>query len=522
MENRINKEIIALQNYVVINRWYILFMYFILFIVWFPWLSGAHLHIDSEVVINNPRQTPGWLSIGRWSAVLTKYLFNLNWFNPYFEMIVGFITFGIALILLSYLFWKISNIKGIISLSVGLVIFCNPIMVEQVYFFFQVFEIAWAYVLCIISVGFSYAGILYKSKVSFFISVTCLIWAVSTYQIFAVLYIALIVICFLLLYRKNEIYEEDKIENIRYWKIVLGSVSILLMALFMNKLIIELFFPQNDYLTGMKQWGMQPFIQCIENIIEHIFKGFTGIDSFFFTPLFSLLALGVLITVIREVKFDKKCVFSWLYIFAAIGLQITPFLLTCVLGTAPTIRAQMIYPAVLAFDLIFLLSRVHKKEQIFWIVLTVLIIWGQIQVVERLIYSDEIRIQEDMCLAIELEQRIHDIGAEEKPIAFIGIPDRRLNQACISGEMVGVSAFGFTSEVSPHYYHSGSRGCTVMKTLGFSFQSVGEQELLDARKSALDLPSWPAKDSVMDMGEYVIVKWSEDQWPEEILEMGIR
>jgi len=524
MKNEIHKEVATLQNYVVANRWYILFMYLILFIVWFPWLSGAHLHIDSEVVINHPRQTPGWLTSGRWGAMLTKKIFNLIWFNPYFEVIMGFVVFGVALILLSFLFWRISDIKGVTTLFVGIIIYCNPIMVEQVYFFFQIFEIAWAYILCIIATGYSYIGILYKSKINFFISIICLIWAISTYQIFAVLYITLIVSCFSLLYRKNEIYGEHKIETIIYWKIVWQSILILLTALLMNKLIIELFFPQNGYLTGMIQWGILPFKQCMENIIGHIFKGFTGINSVFFTPFFSLLALGVFATVVSEVAIDKKHNFSWLYILAAVGLQVTPFLLTCVLGSAPTIRAQIIYPVALAFDLIFLLSRVTKKSQvkIFWAVLTALLVWGQIQAVERLIYTDEIRIQEDVRLATELEQRIHDIGAEGKPIAFIGIPDQKSNQACMSGDMVGISAFGFTSEVLPHYYHSGSRGCAVMETLGFSFQNVEERELLDARNLALNFPSWPAKDSVIDIGEYVIVKWSEDQWPEEVMEGSIK
>ena len=53
--------------------------------------------------------------------------------------------------------------------------------------------------------------------------------------------------------------------------------------------------------------------------------------------------------------------------------------------------------------------------------------------------------------------------------------------------------------------------------LGFSLKSASQEQVTAARQQALTMPSWPAAGSVVDAGEYVIVKLSEDQWPEEVL-----
>ncbi len=41
-------------------------------------------------------------------------------------------------------------------------------------------------------------------------------------------------------------------------------------------------------------------------------------------------------------------------------------------------------------------------------------------------------------------------------------------------------------------------------------------DIQSARGIALDMPIWPAKESVKDVGEFVVVKLGMDEWIEEV------
>ena len=54
--------------------------------------------------------------------------------------------------------------------------------------------------------------------------------------------------------------------------------------------------------------------------------------------------------------------------------------------------------------------------------------------------------------------------------------------------------------------------------MGITIQVVDDPELmLQARKAAQDLPCWPHKNSVQEFDDFIIVKFSEDGWPDELV-----
>lgn len=95
--------------------------------------------------------------------------------------------------------------------------------------------------------------------------------------------------------------------------------------------------------------------------------------------------------------------------------------------------------------------------------------------------------------------------------------NNNLNNACIRGELIGMSIFNCNSETEPHYRDSTSRACNLSRNLALNFQACSEKQLMEARKEALNLPTWPSAGSVVDMGEYTIVKLSDDRWPEDVI-----
>ena len=68
----------------------------------------------------------------------------------------------VAGILFGYLFECVSGKNCVINATFGLLCMTAPIMAEQFYFDLQIFEIAWGYVLCVVSAGLSYVSILRK------------------------------------------------------------------------------------------------------------------------------------------------------------------------------------------------------------------------------------------------------------------------------------------------------------------------------------------------------------------------
>ena len=156
-----------------------------------------------------------------------------------------------------------------------------------------------------------------------------------------------------------------------------------------------------------------------------------------------------------------------------------------------------------------------------FIILTLIFCWTQILDTERLIYTDNVRSQEDFRLAISVEPRIDEVSDAEKPAVFVGVYNNNLNAACVRGDIIGQSIFNWDSSVEPQYWNSTYRICRITRTYGFNFKEASEMQLVEARRLAQNMPSWPANVSVLDTGEFTVVKLSEDKWPEELLGLDL-
>ena len=82
----------------------------------------------------------------------------------------------------------------------------------------------------------------------------------------------------------------------------------------------------------------------------------------------------------------------------------------------------MAYPFVLGCDAVLLADQVYKRKILvaFSLLFSFIIGWSQMMMTERMIYTDEIRSQEDIRLASAIEERIGTASSAEKPVAIIG------------------------------------------------------------------------------------------------------
>ena len=513
--NGITDEWKRFRSFLWENRWFLVLTSLFLILIYGQWIFELSPHIDTEDFINTPYSVYG-LQSGRPGKFLTSFLFQLRWYNPFMSSVFGFILLCMSGILFQYLVFRAGNIKCSVSCVFVLIAFCCPIMVEQLYFFSQIFEMAWAYLLCAVAAGLSFYGVIHHSWIARVVSVVSMVWIFGTYQVFTVLYVSTVIVCFVLLYEKWSADNTVRLKNLIF---MIGQLIVLFAAAFLlNSIINSIWFSGDaEYLNNMRYWSRDTFDACIRNIQSHIVSGFTG-DGIYYSVFYGVFAVTSVLTACYKV-WIKRLKTGWLYILAIIMLQLCPFLMTVYLGKEPVIRSQLAYPLVLAFDAVIC---IHLWSKSIWTkrvfqVLVIVCLWIQLVPTMRMIYTDGIRAQEDHQLMNEISSRIHEVSGRQKPVAFVGTYSNQLNNACLRGKMIGVSIFNIDSGASPHYFFSSVRICENAKVMGYLIEHATEDQVIRARKEALNMPSWPMEGSVKDLGEFIVVKLSDDKWSKEVL-----
>lgn len=242
MKKELQKEWELFKTYVFERRWYILVSSTVLLLVYGSWVFHIEPRIDTEIAINHPKSYFNWLGIGRQGLVFTEYIFGLRWFNPYAATVFGYILICASGILFGYIFWRCNHaVPPIVSACFSLFYFSSPIFVEQFYYELQIFQMAWAFIICVVGVGLSYYGILRKDVVAKILSVLCMIWAFSSYQTFMILHVTAVALCYILLYRR---WNEDTVcasDSKKYWLILGWQILLFLCAVVANTAITNVF-----------------------------------------------------------------------------------------------------------------------------------------------------------------------------------------------------------------------------------------------------------------------------------------
>lgn len=517
-------EIKKFREYIQKNTVWLIGFSTILILIYSPWLINAdNVHVDSEAFINAPGWVYNWLEIGRYGAVLSKWLLGNMHYNPFMSSLFGYLLICLSGILFGYLCFRITEKFSILWSAFGVLMFSCPIFVEQFYFDNQIIEVALAYVLCILAVTLNYYAELRGGRYRWcyhIIALFFMVWCFGTYQIFVVLYVVMVIFLYLLLYRKWEINGEKAYNH--YWRFIFQQIFCFLFAFGINTVITKLFFSTSDYLVSQILWGQFSVEYCLNLIIKHFCKVYLA-EAIFYSPFYGILSIIAVICAFVEVFQHKECKARILYVGGMVTMQLMPFILTIYMGNVPAIRSQLVYPLVFICNLLFIMDRIGRKNALRYIIpgCCIVIFWSQIQVTTRLIYTDEVRAKEDIRIANIIDDEIRRLDCRNKVIAFVGVPSINFNKACLKGELIGITIFGFSPEIQPHYVNSGARICGISEAMGYSFTLANEDQIMEARKRALGMPAYPESGFVQDMGEYVIVKLGEDAWTEEVLSPSV-
>ena len=197
---------------------------------------------------------------------------------------------------------------------------------------------------------------------------------------------------------------------------------------------------------------------------------------------------------------DKK--FQTLYLLAAFLFELSPFLLTIYVGTAPPIRSQLVIPFVIAGNFLLLLELRPKGLYRFFAIAALIFGAHQLFVVNRLTYTDQVRYQSDVETAYQVIHDIEKINSSNKPVAFIGTKTFHIPAAGCRGEIIGISFFEYDMPIEPHYFGSSTRIVQFMQSIGININVSPREHFTPARQLAQTMPCWPIEGSIQETDDF--------------------
>ena len=480
----------------------------------------GNIRIDTEELINAPGSTLGWLQIGRYGLPFLKRLLGLSTHHVLLSGIWFFVFFILSIHTITFLFYHISNKDERYPYWVFVLLYASSnIWCYQIYFSMQQAEVACAMFLIAAGAFLSMRGcFLTTGKSSLFSclgAIPLLVLGFGVYQSFVVYYIAICVSAFLP-YLWNQSPKSSGSVLCGIGKLLLGFiVSYLAYTWIAN----TWFMSGGEYLNGEKGWGRLAASECIEIIttnMKHIIR-MRGSEYFSFYTIGAVFLVPAVLFVCRE-KFAKHVFFCVLYVLAAAGLLLTPFLMMLYKGEKVVTRAQFALPVIAAFLGMYVIGLIPTKRfgrlRYPVICLALLASFVQWTYCARLGFTDHVRYEWDSAYAEKVLTELNEEcgGAEkEKPLIFVGrkIPEFT-GRLCVRNEMFGWSFFEWD-------YHPKYPTRATHRIVGFLNARYGggfidgytEEMRLEALEAADSMPLFPQKGSVKETEDFIVVHLSE-------------
>jgi hypothetical protein len=493
------------------------------------------LFADSEMVEGPYR----WGVQGRFGLMLLQKLWYIKEFNPYTAFFTAFCFIWLFVVSWCYIiavFNKSSSVRNNAFIPFALVFMTSVIWAEQFYWVLQSAEVAFIVFLCPYVIYFLYKGFIDNEWGKIALSGALLFFITSVYQGIVPLFCCGVLVCFLFLCRNSDY--KAKVYGILCLRIFLVFILVIVIYSILNSFLVAHVYKGVPEFSLM-QWEkntlkdnivnilVEGYIIAIGNVpivpdlLEPLMLQFArnGESSLTVIRAYSrnlgngfLLPIGVmfLAAVIRSAKKEAYKQKRVLYILSGIGVPFCIFLLPMVRGQFD-IRSQFVLPFSTAFMLFYLITNISKKPAALFAVIGCCIAMYQAQITAQLYYSDFIRYQSDVQLALDLDKKIQQTqdDDEQLPVALVGTYTLPFTHNYISGEVLGKSLFEWASS---GIHESTSHGLPFMQTLGLYHKMANAAQMEEARTAALSMPSYPADDCVRRLSDVIVVKLSDSAY----------
>ncbi len=303
-------------------------------------------YVDSEVVINIPGTSYNWLTIGRYGLVLVRKLLGTSWYNPYYTGILLLLFLWLTGMTFSYVAGKLFPKLTVPMTTLGSLIFLTyPTFTEQYYFHFQSAEIAFGLWLSMLAMGMFYFFVRYRHICCFLCTLPVYVLTFAIYQSFIPLTLCGYLAVFLAL------ITERNTDTTTIKRGIWGSITHFLLAFLISQGINRICFPSSGYLAGQVIWTQESSpLKSLLAVAKACARMLTGQGLFYTTLLlFAILMAAVSFWCCRQKPLHRLL----LGVLAALGIAVTPFALTLLMGENTAIRSQFTYGLAAVFLLYF-------------------------------------------------------------------------------------------------------------------------------------------------------------------------
>ncbi len=472
------------------------------------------LSIDEEVASVYNISLSAWISQGRFGITLIKLIFGTNKIFPFWDTLISVILLIIAAILWCTVFSFAggkNNTRKVSLNKIGLILFTVvfisfPVHAEYISFCTYNIEVSLGFIIAALSLQLITQWILYsKSKVYLISGIFALTLSISIYQSFLFLFFSgfctYCVYFFSTSYDSAQYFSKREIMTI-FLKFLLAIIAALVIYECISS-FLKIFYPSTGYIEGFFQWGKGNY----KIILNQLYKDIQSIvyGNRIFGGKFVMPTIGVGIIIAGFYFFRNKRQ-RFIIPLSIIGLLVSPFILSIVLGSPTPLRAQQTLPFMMGSVWCLFYYSIDKKFiRYITILIVAFAVVYQSQSIAKLFYGDHCRYQQDIALGNQIAYRIESLGVGEipiQPVVYVGKHSQRLTKNIISSEVLGHSFFEWDNG---NVY----RIIAFMNTLGYNYNFPTKEQVDNAKEISKPMPSWPDINSVTCKNGVVIVKLSD-------------
>lgn len=465
---------------------------------------SLNVRVDCEGFINEPGTLQGWMYIGRFGqAVLKPLLGNLR-YNPYYSGLLFIAFFSFGAFLWCYLFHSADDSGGGREWIFAALYVTAHTWLYMFYFQMMAAEVALGILLVPVSLR-AVCRVCEEGdwKLLFFLlAVALMVLAISTYQAITAMYITGAAACLLLRLRKN-----PQTSFARFVREGFAFVAPFAAALLVYRLIDKLVRQGNaGYLTQMIRWGVWKPGECLRAVLEYMGETIAGSEVYLPSFGVGLVALTAALAVSRQ-----KGAPVWI---AALVTVLSPFFMALLLGDRMMERMQFSLPLASAF-LLYYASGSFGERFRGVLRLAVTLAAAVLCVAScargmRLLYTDDVRYQQDLAMSERIYQDIEDAcgGEDYDCTVFLGRWDAPLNEACHRSNVFGASLFGWDYSPIDQAQNSDRSWGFIQATLGLGGEKAKRAQQERAKALAEGMPAYPEDGYIRRAEGMVIVRLS--------------
>lgn len=540
-ENTITYSWNGFKRYAWEVRWEFVLSLIFLLLAFGQKLFSNTMSIDTQgIAQDNTSLYRSWIRLSRFGFVWLKKIAGTYWYNNALSGFLTVIFFAGVVFVWGYVFYEISRRKDSWHIAFfAIPVFVSPIMAEQLGFLLQSPSVCVGMTLVAFAtmIYFNAANILtaymhdraarHSSSRStshtpilyllayYIADIIILGAAFSLYTAQLSLFIALVGMAFV--YRFFNATVEDRKANHSFINYIIIpaalTVSGYILYSLMNRFALFYYHTEtDDYVNDQVRWGKDTLGQIARSIVKHAYSMYTG-QRIYYSLAFTILGLVIVLALFIRV-FLKKTPLSAALV--GIAVYISPLLMTVLLGGAPSIRTEYVYPFVFGF--MFLIGhelltdqrwgKIKLTQAIAWLLL-LCVGFTQGQISNRIFYTEAVIYQQDVLLASQLAQRIEEAaGTEhpEEPVVYIGTHFASGNADTYKPsdiDLIGRSIMEIAFSTSHGDWVKGQ----FMGLQGYNFKLPSAEQEHQAEQIAQTMPHWPAEGSVIKKDGIIIVNF---------------